>query len=162
MTERRDARASQQAPTKTAGAIKGGDGRYVFDMARLAPLDAGPSYSAARGPVVEGERIQIGLMRMPRGTGGRPHRHPNEQWVYILQGTLESEVDGVKARVPAGSLIYIPADVVHSSLAGPDEDVLFLTAKDMSHGIAGIPVDQSISAPRYAPGFEPTGETGPR
>ena len=46
--------------------------------------------------------------------------------------------------------------------AKPDEDVIFLTAKDMSHGIAGIPVDPSISAPRYAPGFGPTGETGQR
>jgi quercetin dioxygenase-like cupin family protein len=64
-------------------------------------------------------------------------------------------VDGVKSRVAAGSLIYIPADIVHSALATPDEDVLFLTAKDMSHGIVGTPVDASISAPLYAPGFEP-------
>ncbi|HSE94548.1 MAG TPA: cupin domain-containing protein, partial [Methylomirabilota bacterium] len=127
MAEQRDASAGQPIPTKTAGAIKGGDGRYVFDLGRLAGLAAGPGYSTAHGPVVEGERIQVGLMRMPRGTGGRPHSHPNEQWVYVLQGTLEGEVDGVKVRVPAGSLMYIPPDVVHSALATPDEDVLFLT-----------------------------------
>ena len=75
--------------------------------------------------------------------------------VYVLQGTLESEVDGVKSRVAAGTLIYIPANIVHSALATPDQDVLFLTAKDMSHGIVGTPVDISISAPLYAPGFEP-------
>jgi quercetin dioxygenase-like cupin family protein len=154
--------ARQRGETKTEGAIKGGGGRYFFEMARLATLDAGPGYSTAHGPVVEGERIQIGLMRMPRGTGGRPHSHPNEQWVYVLQGTLESEVDGVKARLPAGSLMYIPADVVHSALATPDEDVVFLTAKDMSHGIAGTPVDRSISSPLYAPGFGPAGEGGRR
>jgi quercetin dioxygenase-like cupin family protein len=153
-------RAPEAGRTQTAGAIKGGDGRYVFDLARLVGLDAGPGYSTAHGPVVEGERIQVGLMRMPRGTGGRPHSHPNEQWVYVLQGTLESEVDGVKSRVPAGSLMYIPANVVHSALATPDEDVIFLTAKDMSHGIVGTPVDQSISAPLYAPGFGPSGATG--
>ena len=141
--------------TKTEGAIKAGRGRYTFDLARLSTIDAGPGYSTAHGPVVEGERIQIGLMRMPRGTGGRPHSHPNEQWIYVLQGTLESEVDGVKSRVAAGSLIYIPADTVHSALATPDEDVIFLTAKDMSHGIVGTPVDTSISAPLFAPGFEP-------
>jgi quercetin dioxygenase-like cupin family protein len=151
-----------QVPTKTEGAIKGGDGRYVFDLARLGALEAGPGYSTAHGPVVEGERIQVGLMRMPRGTGGRPHSHPNEQWVYVLQGTLEAEVNGVKSRVPAGSLMYIPADVVHSAYATPDADVLFLTAKDMSHGIAGTPVDPSISAPLYAPGFGPAGDAGPR
>ena len=141
--------------TKTEGAIKAGNGRYTFDLARLHTIDAGPGYSTAHGPVIEGERIQIGLMRMPKGTGGRPHSHPNEQWVYVLQGTLESEVAGVKSRVSAGSLVYIPADTVHSALATPDGDVLFLTAKDMSHGIVGTPVDTSISAPLYAPGFEP-------
>src|SRR5207247_2214369 len=95
-------------------------GRYTLDLAKLGTIDAGPGYSTAHGPVIEGERIQIGLMRVPRGTGGRPHSHPNEQWIYVIQGTLESEVDGVKSRVPAGSLIYIPANVVHSALATPD------------------------------------------
>ncbi len=158
MAEQPKARAPQQSPTKTEGAIKAGNGRYSFDLARLQTIDAGPGYSTAHGPVVEGERIQIGLMRMPRGTGGRPHSHPNEQWVYVIQGTLEAEVDGVRSRVPAGSLLYIPANTVHWALATPDEDVLFLTAKDMTHGIVGTPVDTSISAPLYAPGFEPKQE----
>lgn len=154
MPEHRKASAPQQSTTKTEGAIKAGNGRYTFDLARLQAIDAGPGYSTAHGPVVEGERIQIGLMRMPKGTGGRPHSHPNEQWVYVIQGTLESEIDGIKSRAPAGSLIYIPASTVHSALATPDEDVIFLTAKDMTHGIVGTPVDRSISAPLYAPGFE--------
>jgi hypothetical protein len=40
-------------------------------------------------------------------------------------------------------------------LAIPGEDVIFFTAKDMTHGIVGTAVDTSISAPLYAPGFEP-------
>src|SRR5499426_4215878 len=91
--------------TKSEGAIRAGDGAYTFDLAKLAAIDAGPGYSTAHGPVVEGERIQVGLIRMPRGTGARPHTHPNEQWVYVMEGTLESEVEDVKSRVPAGSLI---------------------------------------------------------
>ena len=42
--------------TKTEGAIKAGRGRYTFDLARLSTIDAGPGYSTAHGPVVEGER----------------------------------------------------------------------------------------------------------
>src|SRR5512147_3261791 len=145
MAEQKENGPPLQAATKTEGAIRAGFGRYTFDLARLQTLDAGPGYSSAHGPVVEGERIQVGLMRMPRGTGGRPHSHPNEQWVYVIQGTLETEVDGVKARATAGSLIYMPANVVHSALASPDEDVIFFTAKDMTHGIVGTPVDTSIS-----------------
>jgi len=44
---------------------------------------------------------------------------------------------------------------VHSSIATPERDVLFFTVKDTSHGIVGTAVDSSISAPAYAPGFEP-------
>jgi quercetin dioxygenase-like cupin family protein len=144
-----------KAETKTEGAIKAGNGRYTFDLAKLATVDAGPGYSTAHGPVVEGERIQVGLIRMPRGTGARPHTHPNEQWIYVLQGTLDSEVAGVKARVGPGSLVYIPANAVHCAVATGDGDVLFFTAKDLSHGIVGTAVDTSISVPAYAPGFEP-------
>jgi quercetin dioxygenase-like cupin family protein len=141
--------------TRTEGAVKAGNGRYTFELGTLKTIDAGPGYSTSHGPVVEGERIQVGLMRMPRGTGSRPHSHPNEQWIYVMQGTLDSEVAGVKSRVSAGTVVYIPANAVHSAVALPDEDVVFFTAKDMSHGIAGKAVDASVSAPAYAPGFEP-------
>jgi quercetin dioxygenase-like cupin family protein len=141
--------------TKTEGAIKAGHGQYTFDLAKLATIDAGPGYSTAHGPVVEGERIQVGLIRMPRGTGARPHTHPNEQWIYVLQGALESEVEGVKTRVGPGSLVYIPANAVHCAVATGDGDALFFTCKDISHGIVGTAVDTSVSAPAYAPGFEP-------
>ena len=32
---------------------------------KLSTIDAGPGYSTAHGPVVEGERMQMGLIRMP-------------------------------------------------------------------------------------------------
>src|SRR5574337_241567 len=114
MVEHRKEGTPQQPTTKTEGAIKAGSGHYTFDLSRLHAIDAGPGYSTAHGPVIEGERIQVGLMRMPKGTGGRPHSHPNEQWVYIIQGTLETEIDGIKSRAPAGSLIYFRANAVHS------------------------------------------------
>lgn len=141
--------------TKTEGAMKAGDGAYTFDLAGLAKIDAGPGYSTAHGPVVEGERMQVGLMTMPRGTGSRPHSHPNEQWIFVLQGTLEGEVGGVPSRAPAGSVVYVPANVVHRAQATTEQDVVFFTVKDMSHGIVGTPVDASVSAAAYAPGFEP-------
>jgi quercetin dioxygenase-like cupin family protein len=144
-----------KSETKTQGAIKAGDGHYTFDLARLSAIDAGPGYSTAHGPVVEGERIQVGLIRMPRGTGARPHTHPNEQWIYVLQGTLDTEVEGVKTRVGPGSLVYVPANAVHYAMATGDGDALFFTCKDTSHGIVGTAVDASVSAAAYAPGFEP-------
>jgi quercetin dioxygenase-like cupin family protein len=139
---------------------KAGAGKYVFELARINQVDAGPDYSTATGSIVEGERFMMGLMRMPKGTGARPHSHPNEQWVYMIEGTLLVEVDGVKAEAKPGSLVYFPPNSVHSSMATTDRDAVFITAKDLSHGLWGTAVDQSTSGPRYAPGFAPSKSKG--
>jgi len=83
-----------------------------------------------------------GLMRIPRGTGARAHSHPNEQWTYILEGELLVDIDGVKARVSPGFLVYMPPNVIHSATASPEADVVFLTFKDTSYGLWGIPAEE--------------------
>ena len=41
----------------------------------------------------------VALMRMPAGTGAEPHSHPNEQWIYILQGTFRAKIGGRSWRL---------------------------------------------------------------
>jgi quercetin dioxygenase-like cupin family protein len=136
--------------------VKAGRGRHIFELAGLAKVEAGPSYSTAAGALVEGERMMIGLMRMPRGTGALPHSHPNEQWAYVLEGTLKVEIDGRKWDAKTGSLVFIPANAVHALVASTEGDAVFLTAKDTSHGIAGTAVGNASGA-HYGPGFRPSG-----
>jgi len=80
----------------------------------------------------------VGLMRMPAGTGAEPHSHPNEQWIYILQGTFRGTIGDKDFEAKAGSVVYVPANAVHSGKATPDADVVFFTCKDSSHGLHGI------------------------
>ena len=63
---------------------------------------------------------------------------PNEQWIYILEGTFRANIGGREVEAPAGSVVYIPADVVHSGQATPERDVVFFTVKDASWGLQGI------------------------
>ena len=42
--------------TKNEGAVKAGNGKYIFPLTKMAGMDAGIGYSTAFGPVVEGER----------------------------------------------------------------------------------------------------------
>ncbi len=142
--------------TKTEGATRAGDGKYLFDMNALGRVEAGKGYATTNGPLVEGERIQVGLMTMPRGTGARAHSHPNEQWVYIIKGHGRVSVDGQPETIAGpGSLIYIPANTIHYTVATADEDLQFFTCKDMSHGIVGMAADGTMSGPHFDPGFEP-------
>ena len=147
--------SEDQGATKTKGAVKGGNGKYHFELAKLEKVDAGTGYSTSRGGVVEGERMLVGLIDKPRGTGSRMHSHPNEQFNYVVKGTLTGSVNGVPVTAPAGTMVYIPANAPHTLVATQDEDVIFLAIKDLSHGIIGMAVDGTMAGPHYDPGFGP-------
>jgi quercetin dioxygenase-like cupin family protein len=130
--------SSQAAVARTPGAKRAGPGEYVFELAKLNPIMGGPDYSTANGACVEGDRMIVALMRMPAGTGAEPHSHPNEQWIYILEGTFRAKIGGKEVEAKPGSVLYIPSNTVHSGKATPDADVLFFTVKDASHSLHGI------------------------
>ena len=130
--------AAKTPAARTPGAKRAGPGEHLFDLAKVNHLLGGPDYSTANGAVVEGDRMIVGLMRMPAGTGAEAHSHPNEQWIYILQGTFRANVGGKDVEAKAGSLVYIPSNTMHSGKATADGDVVFFTVKDASHSLHGI------------------------
>ena len=130
---------SEQAPqAQTPGVKRAGPGEYHFDIAHVNSVMGGPDYSTAFGGCVEGERMMAALMRMPAGTGAESHTHPNEQWIYILEGQMESVVNGYRVIAKPGEVIYIPAGTIHFGRALPGADVVFFTVKDTSHGLHGV------------------------
>ena len=146
--------ARRSSKTKTKGALKaGGANGYLFRMSKLTKVPAGTGYSTSAGGVVEGERMLVGWIDKPRGTGSRMHTHPNEQFNYVVKGTLKGSVNGKPVVARAGSMVYIPANAPHTLVSTPDEDVIFIAIKDLSHGIIGMAVDGTMSGPHYEPGF---------
>ena len=123
---------------RTPGAKRAGPGEYMFDLQNVNRIMGGPGYSPVVGGCVEGDRMIVGLMRMPAGTGAEPHSHPNEQWIYILEGTFRARIGDKEVEAKPGSVIYVPSNVVHSGKATPDADVVFFTCKDASHSLHGI------------------------
>ena len=104
---------------RTPGATRAGSGDYVFELAKLNNILGGPAYSTANGTCVEGDRMMVALMRMPAGTGAEAHSHPNEQWIYILEGTFVGEIAGKSFEAQAGTAVYVPSGTVHSGKATP-------------------------------------------
>jgi quercetin dioxygenase-like cupin family protein len=153
-------RVTSKAPakagkTKTEGAIKAGGERYHYKFASLKKVPAGTGYSTSHGGVLEGDRMLVGYIHKPRGTGSRMHSHKNEQFNYVVKGTLKGSVNGRRVIAPAGTMIYIPANAPHTLVSTPDEDVIFIAIKDLSQGIIGKAVDGTMVGPHYEPGFEP-------
>jgi quercetin dioxygenase-like cupin family protein len=129
--------ATAAAVARTPGAKRASPGEYVFDLGKVNHIKGGPDYSSVEGGCVEGDRMIVALMRMPAGTGAEPHSHPNEQWIYILEGVFKAHIGGKEVEAGPGSVVYIPANTIHGGKAS-DQDVVFFTCKDASHGLHGM------------------------
>jgi quercetin dioxygenase-like cupin family protein len=126
--------------TFTPGAKRASAGEHVFNMTKVNHLQGGPDYSSANGAVVEGDKMIVGLMRMAKGTGAEPHHHPNEQWIYLIEGEATFTIDGKPCPAKAGDVVYIPSNAVHAAKVTSDKDAVFFTCKDASHSLQGIKV----------------------
>jgi quercetin dioxygenase-like cupin family protein len=123
-----------------------GNGRYLFRLDRMEQATSGAAYAKTLGSVVQGQRMQVTLRVKARGSGSRMHIHDNEQFTWVVKGTLRVRIgEGEEALAPAGTLIYVPAGMPHATAATDDEDVLFFACKDMSDLIYGRPVEESAT-----------------
>src|SRR5215510_10059173 len=122
---------------RTPGATRAQPGEYLFSFEKQNQILGGPAYSPVFGGCVEGERMIVALMRYPAGQPSAPHSHPNEQWIFVLEGELEMQLDGVWHKAGRGEVIYVPADKVHCAANNGERDVVFFTCKDASAGLQG-------------------------
>ena len=61
------------------------------------------------------EVIQVRVQLAPGVAFGK-HTHPGEEVIYMLEGTLEYEVEGRPAvTLKAGDVLFIPARAVHAA-----------------------------------------------
>lgn len=131
---------------------------HFFNLDEMEDIKIGPDYSSAHGGWVKGDRIHVLLYHKEKGTGSRPHRHPNEQFIYVLKGEVNASVEGEKRVVGPGEVIHIPSNALHDVVARAEGDVVYFVAKDTSFGIHGIPEDGKKSGAHYEPGFKSAGK----
>jgi quercetin dioxygenase-like cupin family protein len=59
------------------------------------------------------EVVQVRVDIAP-GVASPRHTHPGEEIIYVLEGTLEYEVEGTPpVRLKAGDVLFVPAGVIH-------------------------------------------------
>jgi quercetin dioxygenase-like cupin family protein len=128
--------------------------------ARVEPkrILSGPTLETGKsstiGAVLYGEHIAVALAGQAAGSGAKAHTHPNEQFNYILQGVMVSDIGEEKRTFGRkGTIVHTPSMAVHTGQACPDEDLYFFAMKDTRHGITGPPVDGKYDGPLYLPGF---------
>ena len=86
------------------------------------------SYSTGTGPVRRSKNMEVTKISFAKGYGADPHRHPEEQLMYVLSGRLEVTCDGETYVVEPGEATFNPSNSEHSVMAL--EDVTALSFKN--------------------------------
>ena len=105
--------------------------QYVYDFTTMKKQALLGKTSTSEGSSFTGERIYCGLVTKKKGTGSKPHYHPDETFNYVLEGALKVNMGGQEFVVPKGSLLHIPPNEVHTAVATDDGDVTYLVWRDI-------------------------------
>jgi transcriptional regulator with XRE-family HTH domain len=76
--------------------------------------------------------LQVVELSLLPGRLGEPAAHAGEEWVYVLDGAIEVDVNGSTSSLAAGDAIHFRADISHA-LRNPHEEgatVLVVNAVD--------------------------------
>jgi quercetin dioxygenase-like cupin family protein len=70
--------------------------------------------------MISGENATIAQLVLKKGGAVPRHSHANEQYSWILSGSLKFVFDDREIVVGAGEILLIPANVAHSAVALKD------------------------------------------
>ena len=73
-----------------------------------------------------GDGATLALHRLQPGHEPRPHAHPYEQIVYIIQGQVDFHIGDETIRLGPGGLLTVPPNVRHWAEVVGEEEVLNL------------------------------------
>ena len=72
-----------------------------------------------RGRFIQGKRGQLCDLIFAPGAVFPPVQASEEEFLYVMQGTLEKTIDGKTVSMQEGTVMYIPVGIVHGAKAGP-------------------------------------------
>jgi quercetin dioxygenase-like cupin family protein len=77
-------------------------------------------YSQGRGSVLRSDIMEVVKIRFGKGERADPHRHPQEQVMYVIEGELEITLEGEKYVVKPGEATFNPSNALHEAYALED------------------------------------------
>ena len=87
------------------------------------------------GPTDQMKVMCTGMVVLdPGATPHEPHRHPEEEFLIIADGTGEIECDGKVTQVGPGAIMYCAGDVLHGIVNTGKVPLTFYWSKWMAKG----------------------------
>ncbi|MCC7104199.1 MAG: cupin domain-containing protein [Chloroflexi bacterium] len=97
-----------------------------------------PGHSTANGPTITGKELELGYYTEPKGSGAKPHHHPSEQMIMVVNGRLRMRIDDEVREMGPGEVALILGDQDHEQQALED-GTRFLSFKT---ALGAQPVDE--------------------
>lgn len=97
-------------------------GLVTFDPADADNLVA--HYSTGRGQVLRSSLVELTRIAFETGKGAELHQHPEEQILYVIEGSFDVILGDETYVVQAGQASFHPSDVPHRALAREDSVAL--------------------------------------
>ncbi len=83
--------------------------------------DSAPNLPVLRAPIssLDSQEGIIADINIPAGAEMPKHKHPGDEFLYMIAGTVELERDGLPVKIlTAGDAFQIPAGLAHRPKAG--------------------------------------------
>ena len=88
----------------------------------VLPVQAGNGVN--RKLLATGGSLMMTEVCFQKGAVGEIHSHPHEQVSYIVSGSFEFNLNGMKQVIHIGDSVYIPTDIPHGVVALEDQSII--------------------------------------
>jgi mannose-6-phosphate isomerase-like protein (cupin superfamily) len=99
-----------------------------FSPARIESTKAGYQYWFVDKDFVDGRTLKMSVVR-PHEATHPPHRHPEDEFFFVLEGTAEFYLEGHTKVAGAYSSFYCPSNFEHGIRNAGDSVLKYLVIK---------------------------------
>ena len=110
----------------------------VIDLAKIKPvlMPGSKVFVHYNGPTDQLSGMCTGMVVLDPGASPHPpHRHPEEEFLIIAEGTAEIECDGKLTMCGPGAIMYCAGNVLHGITNKSKVPMTFYWAKWMAKGV---------------------------
>jgi quercetin dioxygenase-like cupin family protein len=88
--------------------------------------------------VVSGNQGTMVYWRMKAGAHAAPHKHPHEQFVWMVKGAMEFRIGNEKRTMKPGDVAVIPGGVEHEGYFPEDSEAIDFFAPVREDFLTGL------------------------